>query len=105
MEETRTWHCDHCGKIFPIGPSGNDPVEWMAFAFLEGQFNDRISGFPSISFHDGYRNYNERFESWMSRYPYEDDWLSRRLDEYASGALAQELEPIWDEMQPRKKIK
>lgn len=104
MEEARTWHCDRCGEIFPIGPSVDDPAEWMAFAFLEGAFDSRPSGFPTTAFHDGYRNYNERMESWITGYPEDVVWINRKLAEYAAGAFSRELSPIWNAIQPSKKV-
>ena len=101
-----TWNCDLCGETLAFGPSIDDPVERMAFAFLLDDYGGMIGGFPSTAFHDGYRNYNERIESWIGRssvVDFRDAWLIRQLAEYNAGVLAKELEPIWETMQPRGK--
>ena len=75
----------------PPLPIDTELVEALAFAFLRGEFQSMRGGFPSVAFHDGYREYDERMESWLSgrigaheRRKYET--------EYAAGAFALHLE-------------
>lgn len=71
--------------------------EALAFRFLNGDYRDAVGGFPSVAFHDGYRDYNERITSWIENSPRLDgDRSSEKIREwladYAAGALARSLE-------------
>lgn len=97
FKNARTWHCDHCFAMLPFGESLNPYVEQLAFDFLLGKFEHVTGGFPTTAFHDGYRNYDERMESWQQSAVYYAD--QRRMsemedhhDDYAAGAFARHLE-------------
>jgi hypothetical protein len=100
FKKARTWHCDLCFALLPFGQSLNPYAEQLAFDFLLGKFNHLTGGFPSVAFHDGYRQYDERVEAWLERSRALDgesaaSKIEEWLDDYAAGALALELENEW----------
>jgi 3',5'-cyclic AMP phosphodiesterase CpdA len=95
FKTARTFHCDHCFALLPFGESLNPYVEQLAYDFLIGKFEHITGGFPSTAFHDGYRNYNERMESWRSAHNGDErqrQWFADQLEDYEAGAWAHHLE-------------
>jgi hypothetical protein len=86
FQEARLWLCALCKLPLPFGQSLNTYTEDLAYRFLEG------GGFPSVAFHDGYRNYDCRMQSWVSSS--DPAWFARRVADYEAGAFARELERI-----------
>lgn len=77
--------------IFDPLPIDVEEVEGLARAFLLGAFVCVTGGFPSVAFHDGYREYDERMEGWLagrSSNEQKRQWET----EYAAGAFARLLE-------------
>lgn len=97
FKRARTWHGYYCGAMLPIGQTLGDYAETLAFAFLGGEFEHVTGGFPTVAFHDGYRNYDERVEAWIHNSSRLDNERSAEktqewLDDYAAGAFARQLE-------------
>lgn len=97
FKNAHTWHCDACFAQLPFGESLNPYVEQLAFDFLLGEFDHHVGGFPSVAFHDGYRNYDERVDAWVQAAARVGGERAARdaadqLDDYAAGAFASELE-------------
>ncbi len=70
-----------------------EKIEAMAHAFRMGAYRGVRGGFPSVAFHDGYREYDDRIPSWNSTRPTERERKQWEM-EYAAGAFALHLDSM-----------
>ena len=83
-----------CDLILPFGQAKDVRAEMLAFEHTLGAHTHEFGGFPSTPFHDGYHDYNERIEAWMTSRE-TPERIASWLDGYAAGAFAKHLERKW----------
>jgi hypothetical protein len=84
----------------PFGQALETYREGLAYRFLAGEYQHVTGGFPSVAFHDGYRELDYRMQSWMSPGDtrFTDSELIRWIAHYEAGAFALHLEKSgWNE--------